>query len=92
MTMTEANYIVDNKKLYMYANSFTKDGAYSLLESHRTNHFVVSSWLNGKKLNTLRYYYDLNNAKEYLGLATSKGLANILEEGSYDEFFIDDDD
>jgi len=92
MTMTEANYIVDSKKLYMYANSFTKDGAYSVLESHRTNHFVVSSWVNGKKLNTLRYYYDLNNAKEYLGLATSKGLANILEEGSYDEFFIDDED
>jgi len=91
MKMTEANYLIENKRLYMFANSFTKDGAYSKLDEHRKNHFLVSSWVNGKKLNTLRYYYDLNDAKEYLNLETSNGLANVLEEGSYDEFFLDDD-
>jgi len=91
MKMTEANYLIENKRLYMFANSFTKDGSYSKLEEHRKNHFLVSSWINGKKLNTLRYYYDLNDAKEYLNLETSNGLANVLEEGSYDEFFLDDE-
>jgi len=91
MKMTKANYLVENGRLYMFANSFTKDGAYSKLEVHRKNHFLVSSWVNGKKLNTLRYYFDLNDAKEYLNLETSKGLANVLEEGNYDDFFLDDE-
>ena len=90
MKMTEANYMVENKRLYMFANTFTKDGAYSILDEHRESHFLVSSWVNSKKLNTLRYYYDLNDAKEYLGLETSKGLASILEEGDYDEFFVEE--
>jgi len=90
MKMTEANYLVENRRLYMFANTFTKNGAYSILDKHRKNHFLVSSWVNGKKLNTLRYYSELNDAKEYLGLETSKGLANILEEGGYDEFFLEE--
>ena len=91
MKMTEANYIIENKRLYMFANSFTKDGAYSILDRHQKNYFLVSSWINGKKLNTLRYYFNLNDAKEYLNLEKSKGLANVLEEGSYDDFFLDND-
>lgn len=89
--MTEANYIIENRRLYMFANSFTKDGAYSILDKHRKKYFLVSSWINGKKLNTLRYYFNLNDAKEYLDLEKSKGLANVLEEGSYDDFFLDND-
>jgi hypothetical protein len=91
MKMTEANYLVENKRLYMFANTFTKEGAYSILDKKRKSHFLVSSWVNGKKLNTLRYYYELNDAKEYLGLETSKGLASILEDGDYDEFFLDEE-
>jgi len=90
MTMTQANYLVENNRLYMFSDSFTKDGAYSILDEHRTNHFLVSSWINGKKLNTLRYYYRLNDAKKYLGLEMSKGLATTLEEGSFDDSFVDE--
>jgi len=90
MQMTKANYIVDENKLYMFANTFTRNGSFSKLEEHHKNYFLVSSWANGKKLNTLRYYYKLNDAKKYLGLRTSKGLAEILSEGDYDEFFIDE--
>lgn len=90
MKMTQANYLIENNRLYMFADSFTKDGAYSILDEHRKDHFLVSSWVNGKKLNTLRYYYRLNDAKKYLGLETSKGLATTLEEGSFDEFFVDE--
>ncbi len=86
MKMTKANYLVDGDRLYMFTNAFTKDGAFSKLEENKDNHIVVSSWINGKKLNTLRYYYKLNDAKEYLGLKASTGLSEALQE---DEFFWD---
>ena len=86
MKMTKASYLVDGDRLYMFTNSFTRDGAFSKLEENEDDHIVVSSWINGKKLNTLRYYYKLNDAKEYLGLKTSKGLSSALQEG---EFFWD---
>jgi len=91
MQMTKAHYVVDDNKLYMFANTFTKNGSFSKLEAHRKNYFLVSSWANGKKLNTLRYYYKLNDAKKYLGLSPSKGLAEILSEGDYDENFLEDE-
>lgn len=91
MKMTDANYLIEEQRLYMFATTFTKNGAYSILDEHRDNHFLVSSWVNGKKMNTLRYYYMLNDAKEYLGLETSNGLANVLESGSYDEYFLDEE-
>ena len=90
MRMTKANYLVDDNRLYMFTDGFTRDGAYSILDEHRPDHFLVSSWTNGKKLNTLRYYYHLNDAKKYLGLKTSEGLANVLEEGDFDELYIED--
>jgi len=92
MKMTNANYLIEDKRLYMFSSTFTKEGAYSTLDTHRDNHFLVSSWVNGKKMNTLRYYYKLNDAKEYLGLETSNGLANVLESGSYDDYFLEDED
>ena len=86
MKMTRANYLVDGDRLYMYTNAFTRDGAFSKLEEYKDDHIVVSSWINGKKLNTLRYYYKLNDAKKYLGLKTSEGLSEALQDG---EFFWD---
>ena len=86
MKMTKASYLVDGDRLYMFTNAFTRNGAFSKLEANKDDHIVVSSWINGKKLNTLRYYYKLNDAKEYLGLKTSKGLSEALQEG---EFFWD---
>ena len=85
MQMTKASYLVDDQRLYMFTNAFTKDGAYSKLEANRTNYFLVSSWANGKKLNTLRYYYKLNDAKKYLGIDTSNGLAEVLQDSDFEE-------
>lgn len=90
MQMTNASYVTQGDRLYMFTDTFMKDGSFSKLEEHRSDHFLVSSWVNGKKLNTLRYYYKLNDAKRYLGLRTSDGLAEVLSEGSYDELFIDE--
>jgi len=91
MTMMKANYLIERNRLYMFTDTFTREGAFSKLEEHRKNHFLVSSWADGKKLNTLRYYYKLNDAKEYLGINTSDGLAEALEEGDYDNFFLEED-
>lgn len=80
MKLTVANYIVEDHKLYMYANQFSREGAYSQIEEHRPDHILVSSWSKGKKLNTLRYYYDLDAAKAYLGEESSKdALSQALE-------------
>ena len=89
MQMTKASYLTENNKLYMFADTFTRNGSFSKLDEHREDHFLVSSWANGKKLNTLRYYYKMNDAKAYLNIDTSDGLAEILSEGDYDDFFID---
>ena len=91
MQMTEANYLIENHKLYMFADKFSSNGAYSTLDKHRKKYFLVSSWMGIKKLNTLRYYYKLNDAKEYLGVRTSAGLSEVLEEGNFDEFFLGED-
>jgi hypothetical protein len=32
----------------------------------------------------------MNDAKEYLGISTSNGLAEILSEGDYDALFLDE--
>ncbi|CAA6801901.1 MAG: Unknown protein [uncultured Sulfurovum sp.] len=90
MKMTKANYMTEGDRLYMFTDAFTRNGSFSKLDEHRDKHFLVSSWANGKKLNTLRYYYKMNDAKEYLGLSTSDGLAEILSEGDYDAFFLDE--
>ncbi len=90
MKMTQANYLVEEGKLYMFIDTFTRNGSFSTLEEHRDDHFLVSSWLNGKKLNTLRYYYKMNDAKRYLGSDPSDGLAEVLSEGEFDDFFLDE--
>jgi len=84
MSMKEARYLVNNKKLYMFADSFSKDGAFSKIEGNKKDYILVSSWFNGKKINTLRYYYNLNKAKKYLGEKSLGKLATALEDGEFD--------
>lgn len=91
MKMTKANYVTKNGRLYMFVDTFTKNSAYSKLEENREDYFLVSSWAGGKKLDTLRYYYKMNDAKKYLGLKISNGLAEVLSEGDYDDYFLDDE-
>lgn len=48
MQMTQANYIIEKSRLYMFADSFTRDGAYSTLDEHRSNHFLAHLGAMGK--------------------------------------------
>jgi len=84
MDISIAKYVVKDKKLYMFADSFSKNGAFSKIEGNRDDYILVSSWYNGKKLNTLRYYYNINDAKKYLGEKNSDSLATALEDGEFD--------
>ena len=90
MQLLDANYLVKDKKLYMYATTFSAEGAYSLIEENRKDHILVSSWSNGKKLNTLRYYYRLNDAKNYLknGDASKDSLATTLQESEFEGVYL----
>ena len=82
MQMADAHYIVDNKRLYMYADNFSENGAYSKIEAQRVDHILVSSWAGGKKLNTLRYYFRIADAKRYLNIVQSSDkLSEAIEEG-----------
>jgi hypothetical protein len=81
MSMRDAQYLVENGKLYMFADTFSENGAFSKIDGYEKDYILVSSWSNGKKLNTLRYYYKLNDAKRYLGLKGSTDpLATALED------------
>ncbi len=81
MSMREAKYLVENGKLYMFADTFSENGAFSRIDGYKKDYILVSSWSNGKKLNTLRYYYRLNDAKSYLGVkGSSDPLAKALED------------
>ena len=89
MQMPKANYLVDSNRLYMFANAFTRNGSFSTLDEHHDDYLLVSSWADGKKLNSLRYYYKLKDAKKYLGKrVTTDVLSEILQEGDYDAYFI----
>jgi hypothetical protein len=90
MKLLDANYLVKDRKLYMYATNFSTEGAYSLIEENRKNHILVSSWSKGKKLNTLRYYYRLNDAKNYLksGDASEDSLATTLQESEFEGVYL----
>jgi hypothetical protein len=84
MNMKEARYVVSNERLYMFADSFSKDSAFSKIDGYTKNYILVSSWQGGKKMNTLRYYYRLNDAKTYLGEVSAGELATALQEGVFD--------
>ena len=84
MNMKEAKYLVENGRLYMFADTFSLNGAFSKIEDIKKDYILVSSWFNGKKINTLRYYYDLNKAKKYLGERSLSKLATALEDGEFD--------
>jgi len=92
MHLSDANYFIDDQKLYMYAEYFTRDGAYSKLEEHQKQYMLVPSWSKGKKLNTLRYYYKLKDAKKYLGEESSDDqLSQVLEEGTDFDWGVEED-
>ncbi len=88
MKIQEANFIVQDEKLYMFEDQIVGDSAYSNIEANEKEYLLVSSWQKNKKINTLRYYHNLDEAKGYLGLSNGNKLSSVLESGDFDHKFI----
>jgi len=61
-----ALYTVKDNKLFLYQKGLLNHNVYSLLEKSYTKYHLISSWIGKKKVNTLRYYKDMNEAKRYI--------------------------
>jgi len=61
-----ALYTIKNNKLFLYQKGLLDTKVYSLLEKTYKNYYLISSWVGNKKLNHLRYYFTLKDAKVYL--------------------------
>jgi len=88
MKIQEANFIVQDEKLYMFEDQIVGDSAYSNIEANEKEYLLVSSYQKNKKINTLRYYHNLDEAKGYLGLSNGNKLSSVLESGDFDHKFI----
>jgi len=88
MQIQEANFIVQDEKLYMFEDQIVGDSSYSSIESNEKEYLLVSSWSKNKKINTLRYYHNVEDAKKYLGLSSGNKLSSVLESGEFDHRFI----
>ena len=61
-----AEYKIENDKLYIFQEGFFDPESYSTLESITEHYYLISSWIGEHKINTIRYYFDLDNAEAYV--------------------------
>ncbi|MCW8822151.1 MAG: hypothetical protein OQK45_07965 [Sulfurovum sp.] len=59
-------YTVDDNKLYISQKGLFDSEIYSTLESVTEHYYLISTWVGKSKINTIRYYFDLDNAEEYV--------------------------
>lgn len=59
-------YTVDDNKLYISDKDRFDPEVYSTLQSITSDYYLISNWVGKSKVNTLRYYFDLEKAEAYL--------------------------
>jgi len=59
-------YKIENEKLYISRKGLFDLETYSTLEDVTSEYYLISSWVNDRKINTIRYYFDLEKAKAYI--------------------------
>ncbi len=62
----EAEYRVKDNKLYLFQKGMFNPKVYSKLEEIASKYYLISSWIEKHKSNTMRYYFDLEDARAYL--------------------------
>jgi len=62
----DALYKVEDDKLFLYQKGLFNPKVFSLLEKTYFKYHLFSSWMGDKKIKSLRYYFNLNDAKAYL--------------------------
>ena len=66
MPPMDALYKVEDDKLFLYQKGLLNTKVFSLLEKSYFKYHLFSSWVGDKKIKSLRYYFNLNDAKTYL--------------------------
>jgi hypothetical protein len=59
-------YTIDNNKLYISRQGLFDSEIYNTLDSVTSEYYLVSGWVGKTKVNTIRYYYDLEKAEAYV--------------------------
>lgn len=61
-----AQYDVVLDRIYIFKDKISTRSIYSTLDEVKEKYLLISSWHNRKKVNTIRYYYDLQDAMAYV--------------------------
>jgi hypothetical protein len=61
-----ALYKTTDNKLFLYQKGLLNHNVYSTLEKTYAKYYLISSWIGKKKVNTLRYYFNIRDAKRYI--------------------------
>jgi hypothetical protein len=65
-TTIKAQYKVKNEKLYLFQKNMFNPRVYSRLAYETPQYYAVSSWIDNKRVNTIRYYFNERDARIYL--------------------------
>ena len=59
-------YTIDENKLYISQQGLFDSEIYNTLESITSEYYLISGWVGNTKVNTIRYYFDLEKAEAYV--------------------------
>jgi len=59
-------YTIDKNKLHISQQGLFDSEIYSTLDSVASEYYLISSWVGKSKVNTIRYYFDLEKAEAYV--------------------------
>ncbi len=62
----KAQYKVMHDKLYLFQKNMFNPRVYSRLAYETPQYYAVSSWLDNRRINTVRYYFSEKDARRYL--------------------------
>jgi hypothetical protein len=59
-------YTIDNNRLYISQQGLFDSEISNTLDSVTSEYYLISTWVGKNKVNTIRYYFDLEKAKAYV--------------------------
>ncbi|MBT8343632.1 MAG: hypothetical protein KJO45_02830, partial [Sulfurovum sp.] len=59
-------YTIDNNKLYISQQGLFDSEIWKTVDSITSDYYLISSWVNNTKVNTIRYYFNLEKAEAYV--------------------------
>lgn len=59
-------YTIDKNRLYISKQGLFDSEIYNTLDSITSEYYLISGWVGDTKVNTIRYYFDLEKAEAYV--------------------------